>query len=311
MVDSRPRRLGDNLTHSQVTWQPLGAEDEVPSAASEWLQHLIVQRLLTEGWDATKLTDCVGGTKSGWQNKLNGHRALQWHDVVQLMLAVDIDLLSALPLPTLDVADLVPLPYRDWLDRREPNSGMPQFRPPHPDVSLLTLATALDSWERTEISKGREWAITPDVFAHRLLFEADKGDLSSLAATIGDRSHDMIDLEWPTRGLFLRICWGDRRSGTPTSDDVRTWLMRAGHALFELGGSTVERKVLVHAANPTARQTFRDAIGVRGDGSPDSKVVGPTAAEALGLQEPAAVVDLHLTVLAVGSGGNADWFTMK
>jgi hypothetical protein len=87
--------------------------------------------------------------------------------------------------------------------------------------------------------------------------------------------------------------------------------MRAGHALFELGGSTVERKVLVHAANPTARQTFRDAIGVRGDGSPDSKVVGPTAAEALGLQEPAAVVDLHLTVLAVGSGGNADWFTMK
>lgn len=302
-----PPYWGDNLSRSEVVWSGHPAPDDVASVVEEWLQHLIVRRLVTRGWTAERLGQVLGGTRSSWQNKLNGHRRLQWADLVKLCLALDVAIFEALPLPTADIRDLVPPAYADRLTHHKADSGLPRFRnPSQPDWEQA--CSALDLWMTTESERGRVWTLTRDVLVNRALSElGDAGLPSTGGALFGPDSRHSLGIEWPTRDVVLRVVALPADAVKPSAARLRELLREAGDLLWDLGATPSATKAMLLWAPTALRTTFGDALGL-GPSDEEFTLVGLEAAHRLRLTDQRDVPDIHIRRRR---GAAVDWFFVK
>ena len=299
---------GDNLARPLVTWSGRPGPDDVESVVEEWLQHKMARRLMDRGLTAERLSQELGGTRSSWQSKLNGHRRLQWTDVIKVSLAFDVALLATLPLPTDDLRQLVPPPFEDWLTHHEADSGRPHFREPSM-VDWAGVPLVIDQWVASEAAQGRGWTVTQDVLLNQTLGALSAaGFPSSGGALFGPEAPHSVGIEWPTRDLTVRIVALPADQAKPAAAPLREMLSGTAARLWDLGSNPTGTKALILSASPDFRKTFREALGFT-TSHDEYSLIGLSAAHRTGLEVTTEEVDdIHVRVW---SGSNIDWFVVK
>lgn len=307
------RRLGDNLSRTDVEW---GEPSGVPVSASvhEWFQHLLVRRLRALGYDAEALAQATGATESTWRSKFNGTRRITLLDIIEVVLSVDADILTALPTSPTDLTDLVPPAHAGWLSHTETGSGMPHFRRPAPTDPIRQLAALFDAWLLHEYEVGNEWVLTRDVVVHALVTHARDAGLDPATLTLGQVTDDFVDLECVADGVVLRLIWQEPFH-KPSADGLREQLLSVARSLWGLTANGAENRLVAHAAHTTTRRTFRKTCALTTAGTQvtttDSVVLSLTQARRLGLSSPLDLPDVHIRSLTGDASGSVDWYQVK
>ena len=213
--------------------------------------HMVAHHLNVSGVRAVDLAKACGGGDSTWRGKLNGTRAFQLQDILQIAASLDLGVLDLLPHNVADLTQLIPLPYAQFLRHTRPQGQPPIFAVPAIDWTVL--ANELEVWYEAERHAGRQLTLTRDVLLHWVLTTLDKAGLGSAQAVTTVTSQG-AEVSWLAASVELRLV---SLPVVETASEARVALRGLGEAVWRSAEESHSNiTVLVVAAPQSVVKNF-------------------------------------------------------